>query len=182
MPKGGPDGGDGGRGGSIFLEVNPQLHTLVDYKYHSRYNAPRGQHGMGSNKHGRKGEDITLQVPCGTVVRDAETNEVLADLTEPGSKIVIAKGGNGGRGNARFVTSTHRAPREWEVGESGEELDIILELKLIADVGLVGKPNAGKSTLLAQCFCRSARKLPDTRLPRWSQIWASLSIWIIKAL
>ncbi|MCB0287673.1 MAG: GTPase ObgE, partial [Calditrichaeota bacterium] len=149
VPKGGPDGGDGGRGGSIFLEVNPQLHTLVDYKYHSRYNAPRGQHGMGSNKHGRKGEDITLQVPCGTVVRDAETNEVLADLTEPGSKIVIAKGGNGGRGNARFVTSTHRAPREWEVGESGEELDIILELKLIADVGLVGKPNAGKSTLLA---------------------------------
>lgn len=149
VPKGGPDGGDGGRGGSIILTANPQLHTLIDYKYHSRYKAPRGQHGMGSNKHGRKGEDIILQVPTGTVVKDAETGAVLADLTQPGGPFVVARGGRGGRGNARFVTPTHRAPREWEVGEPGEERHIILELKLIADVGLVGKPNAGKSTLLA---------------------------------
>ncbi len=149
VPKGGPDGGDGGRGGSVILEANPQLHTLIDYKYHSRYQAPRGQHGMGSNKHGRKGEDIILQVPTGTVVKDAGSGEVLADLTRAGERFVVARGGQGGKGNARFVTPTHRAPREWEVGESGEERHIILELKLIADVGLVGKPNAGKSTLLA---------------------------------
>ncbi len=149
VPKGGPDGGDGGRGGSIILEVNPQLHTLVDFKYHAKYIAPRGQHGMGSNKHGKKGEDIVLQVPPGTVVRDADTDEILADMTEPGMRFVVAKGGAGGKGNARFVTPTHRSPREWEVGQPGEERSIVLELKLIADVGLVGKPNAGKSTLLA---------------------------------
>nr|HQU72873.1 GTPase ObgE [Calditrichia bacterium] len=149
VPKGGPNGGDGGHGGSIVLEVNPQLRTLVDFTYQRRYQAPRGQHGMGSNKHGRKGEDIVLQVPAGTVVKNGETDALLADLTEPGEQFVVAKGGRGGRGNARFVTSTHRAPREYEEGEPGEELDIVLELKLIADVGLVGKPNAGKSTLLA---------------------------------
>ncbi len=149
IPKGGPSGGDGGRGGSIILQVNPQLHTLVDYKYHSRYQAKHGQHGMGSNKHGRKSDDIILQVPAGTMVKDAETGELLMDMTEPGQQFVVAQGGRGGRGNARFATATHRAPREWEVGEPGEERDITLELKLIADVGLVGKPNAGKSTLLA---------------------------------
>ena len=149
VPKGGPSGGDGGRGGSIIMEVNPQLHTLVDYRYHSRYSAPRGQHGMGSNKHGRGGEDIVLQVPAGTVIRDAETNTVLVDLTQENERFVVAKGGRGGRGNARFASSTHRSPREWEVGKPGEERTVILELKLIADVGLVGKPNAGKSTLLA---------------------------------
>ncbi|RMH77092.1 MAG: GTPase ObgE [Calditrichaeota bacterium] len=149
IPKGGPDGGDGGRGGSVILEVDPQLHTLIDYKYHARYEAPRGEHGKGSNQHGRKGEDIILKVPPGTVVKDAHTGEVLTDLTEEGQRFVAAQGGRGGRGNARFVTPTHRSPREWEVGEPGEERDIVLELKLIADVGLVGKPNAGKSTLLA---------------------------------
>lgn len=149
VPKGGPSGGDGGRGGSIILKVDPNLRTLIDYKYHSRYNAKRGQHGKGSNQHGRKGEDIVLKVPPGTVVKDAETDQVLADLTEAGQEFVAARGGRGGRGNARFATPTHRSPREWEVGEPGEERSIILELKLIADVGLVGKPNAGKSTLLA---------------------------------
>lgn len=149
VPKGGPDGGDGGRGGSIILKVDPQLRTLIDYKYHSRYNAKRGQHGKGGNKHGRKGEDITLKVPPGTVIKDEETQQILADLTKTGQEFTIAKGGRGGKGNARYATSTHRSPREWEVGERGEERSIILELKLIADVGLVGKPNAGKSTLLA---------------------------------
>lgn len=149
VPKGGPDGGDGGRGGSIILAVDPQLHTLVDYKYHSRYEAPRGQHGMGSGRHGRKGKDIVLKVPPGTVVKDAASGELLADLTDEGQQVVIAKGGKGGQGNARFATPTHQSPREWEVGQLGEEREIILELKLIADVGLVGKPNAGKSTLLA---------------------------------
>jgi GTP-binding protein len=149
IPKGGPDGGDGGRGGSIILKVDPQLRTLIDYKYHSRYNAKRGQHGKGSNKHGKKGENILLKVPPGTVVRDEETNQVLADLTRAGEEFLVAKGGRGGRGNARYATPTHRSPREWEVGEPGEERSIILELKLIADVGLVGKPNSGKSTLLA---------------------------------
>jgi GTP-binding protein len=149
IPKGGPAGGAGGRGGSITLKVNSQLRTLIDYKYHSQYIAPRGQHGMGSNKHGRKGNDIILQVPAGTVVKDADTDKILADLTTNGQSFVIAQGGRGGKGNARYATSTHRSPREWEVGEPGEERNIILELKLIADVGLVGKPNAGKSTLLA---------------------------------
>ncbi len=150
IPKGGPDGGDGGRGGSIILKVDPQLHTLIDFKYRSHYKAPRGQHGKGKNQHGRKGEDVILRVPPGTVVRDAETEEILADLTRPGQEFVVARGGRGGQGNARFATSTHQSPREWEVGEPGESRHIVLELKLIADVGLVGKPNAGKSTLLSR--------------------------------
>ncbi len=149
IPKGGPDGGDGGDGGSVILEVDPQLHTLIDYRYHTRYIAPRGEHGKGKKQHGKKGADIVLKVPPGTVVKDAESGEILADMTRPGERFVVAKGGKGGKGNARFVTATHRAPREWEVGAPGEERWIILELKLIADVGLVGRPNAGKSTLLA---------------------------------
>ena len=149
IPKGGPDGGDGGRGGSIVLKVEPNLRTLIDYKYHSRYNAKRGQHGKGSNQHGKKGENIILKVPPGTVVKDEDTGKVLTDLTQTGQEFVVAKGGRGGKGNARYASPTHRSPREWEVGEPGEERSIVLELKLIADVGLVGKPNAGKSTLLA---------------------------------
>lgn len=149
IPKGGPDGGDGGRGGSIVLRVDPNLRTLIDYKYHSRYNAKRGQHGKGSNKHGKKGMDIVLKVPPGTVVKDEETEQILADLTRSGQEFVVANGGRGGKGNARYATSTHRSPREWEVGKPGEERSVYLELKLIADVGLVGRPNAGKSTLLA---------------------------------
>lgn len=149
IPKGGPDGGDGGRGGSIALKVEPNLRTLIDYKYHSRYNAKRGQHGKGSNQHGKKGENIILKVPPGTVIKDEDSGKILADLTHTGQEFIVAKGGRGGKGNARYASSTHRSPREWEVGEPGVERSIILELKLIADVGLVGKPNAGKSTLLS---------------------------------
>ncbi len=150
VDKGGPDGGDGGNGGSIIIKANRHLRTLQDYSYRKLYRAKRGQHGMGANKHGKKGPDITLKVPIGTVIKDAESGEILADLTEEDQSTVVARGGRGGKGNARFATPTHRSPREWEVGELGEERWIELELKLIADIGLVGLPNAGKSTLLAR--------------------------------
>jgi GTP-binding protein len=149
VEKGGPDGGDGGRGGSVILQVNPQLHTLQDYSYKKKYKAQRGQHGMGSNRHGKSGKDVILEVPVGTIVKNFETGEILTDLVNNNDRFVVAKGGKGGRGNARFATPTHRAPREWEVGELGKEFWIELELKLIADIGLVGLPNAGKSTLLS---------------------------------
>ncbi|MCD6375322.1 MAG: GTPase ObgE [Caldisericaceae bacterium] len=150
VPKGGPDGGDGGRGGSVILVGNEHLRTLQDYSYHKLYKAKRGQHGMGSNKHGRKGADVILQVPLGTIVKDAETGQILGDIVKPGQKLVVARGGRGGRGNARYATPTHRSPREWEPGQPGEDRWIELELKLIADIGLVGLPNAGKSTLLSR--------------------------------
>lgn len=149
VPRGGPSGGDGGRGGDIVLEVDPQLTTLLDYSYRRHYRAPRGQHGEGSNRTGRAGEDLVLRVPPGTVVRDADTEETLGELLAAGERLVVARGGRGGRGNARFATATHQAPRRWEPGGEGEARRIELELKLLADVGLVGEPNAGKSTLLA---------------------------------
>ncbi len=149
VAKGGPNGGDGGRGGSIILEVDPHLHTLIDFKYRKHYVARHGQHGMGKNRQGRDADDIVVRVPSGTVVKDGESGGFIIDLVKPGERYIAAKGGKGGRGNARFVTPTHQAPREWEVGDGGEERWLILELKLLADVGLVGKPNAGKSTLLA---------------------------------
>ncbi len=149
-PKGGPDGGDGGAGGSIILKANRHLHTLQDYSYRREYKAKRGQHGMGSNKHGKSAKNIILQVPPGTTVKDAESGQIIADIVEDGQEVVVARGGRGGRGNARFATPTHRSPREWEVGQPGEDRWIELELKLIADIGLVGLPNAGKSTLLSR--------------------------------
>lgn len=149
VPRGGPSGGNGGRGGDVFLEADPQLDTLLDYSYRENYAGGRAGHGEGSNRTGADGDDLRLPVPLGTVVRDADSGEKLGELLQAGDRLVVAKGGRGGRGNASFATSTHQTPREWEPGEWGEERKIELELKLIADVGLVGEPNAGKSTLLA---------------------------------
>jgi GTPase len=149
VSMGGPSGGDGGRGGDVLLRADPQLWTLLDYRYQQHYRAERGQHGQGKNRTGKDGADLVLRAPVGTMVRDAETGELLGELTGPDDELVIARGGRGGRGNARFATATRQAPRRWEPGGEGEERRIALELKLIADVGLVGQPNAGKSTLLA---------------------------------
>ena len=150
VPRGGPSGGDGGRGGDVVLRADPSLDTLLDYSYRESYRAGRAGHGEGSNRSGAAGEDLVLPVPLGTLVRDAETGERLGELLAEGDELVVARGGRGGRGNASYRSATHQAPREWEPGEWGEKRRIELELKLIADVGLVGHPNAGKSTFLAR--------------------------------
>jgi GTPase len=150
VPRGGPDGGDGGDGGSVLLEADPAITTLLDFHYQRHYTAERGQHGKGSNKHGASGDDTILRVPLGTVVSDRDTGERLGDLTTPGERIIVARGARGGRGNARFVSSTNRAPRRADLGRAGAERWMHLELKLLADVGVVGFPNAGKSTLVSR--------------------------------
>ncbi len=150
VPKGGPDGGDGGRGGSVIFRANPHLRTLLDFQSRTRFQAQNGAHGSGNQKSGRSGEDLVVEVPAGTMVVDDESDSLLADLVDPGAEFIAARGGRGGRGNARFATPTRQAPRESEPGKPGDERKLRLELRLIADVGLVGFPNVGKSTLLAR--------------------------------
>lgn len=150
VPKGGPDGGDGGRGGHVLFQVDPQLSTLVDLRYRRKYQAERGGHGQGNNKHGKNGEDVVIRIPAGTLIKDAQTNAVLADLATGGEQFIAAAGGRGGRGNARFKSPTNQAPRRFEYGAAGEERSLQLELKLLADIGIIGFPNAGKSTFISQ--------------------------------
>lgn len=150
LPFGGPNGGDGGKGGDVILEVSPNLSTLLDLRQHPHQKAGKGKGGMGSDRHGANGAPLKILLPLGTVIKDAETDEVLADLTEPGQTIVFLKGGRGGQGNARFRTSTHKTPRFAQPGEPGEERWLRLELKLMADVGLLGMPSVGKSSLISK--------------------------------
>lgn len=156
VPRGGPDGGDGGHGGSVYVVASPHLNTLINFRFHPEFTAERGRHGQGSNRTGHTGADLELAVPVGTLIYEIGSEEdggeptLLADLTEAGQRVLVARGGRGGRGNARFASSTNRAPRRVEDGEPGEEKRLRLQLKLLADVGLVGFPNAGKSTLIAR--------------------------------
>jgi len=150
IPKGGPDGGTGGTGGDVILRADRHLTTLMDFRYRRNYSAGNAEHGKSSNKSGKDGDDVTLRVPAGTIVRDVDTGDVLADLLTHDAETIVAKGGKGGRGNAEFATPTNQAPRHAEQGKRGEERTIELELKLLADVGLVGFPNAGKSTLISR--------------------------------
>jgi GTP-binding protein len=149
VPKGGPDGGDGGRGGHVIFRATKELNTLLDFRYKKEYRAERGQHGMGKKMHGRDGRDLIINVPVGTLIKDEVSEEVLADLDTEGAEAAIVKGGRGGLGNSHFATPTRQVPRFAQPGEEGGERSLILELKLLADVGLIGLPNAGKSTLIS---------------------------------
>ncbi len=150
VPRGGPSGGDGGRGGDVIMEASEKHNTLVHFRFNPEYKAQRGRHGEGSNRTGAEGEDVVLKVPVGTLVYDEDTGELIHDFQHPNERLIVAKGGRGGRGNQHFATSTHQAPREHELGRPGEERHLRLELKLLADVGLVGYPNVGKSTLISR--------------------------------
>lgn len=150
IPLGGPNGGDGGNGGDLILQVSPQVNTLYDLRLHPHQRAQRGKNGMGSDRHGAAGEDLVIKVPLGTIVKDYETGEIIADMTEPDQRLLLLKGGRGGQGNARFMTSTNKAPKFAQPGEPGEERVIKLELKLMADVGLLGFPSVGKSSFITR--------------------------------
>lgn len=150
VAAGGPDGGDGGKGGDIYFEVDPNANTLIEFRFKRKFKAESGNNGEGNHRYGRSGEDLTVKVPIGTIIKDAKTNQVLADLSQEGQKELILKGGRGGKGNSHFATSTRQAPRFSQDGENGEEKELILELKLLADVGLIGFPNVGKSTFLGR--------------------------------
>jgi len=159
-PKGGPNGGDGGKGGDVVAVADPELRTLLDYRYRRHVIAENGQPGSGSLKTGRSGEDVELRIPVGTLIKNQETGELLSDLDQPGQRLVLAHGGKGGRGNAYFKSPTNQAPRKTQPGQPGEQFKLALELKLLADVGLVGQPNAGKSTILAT-FSAARPKIAD---------------------
>lgn len=160
VPRGGPDGGDGGNGGSVLIEVSPNLSTLLDFRYRNLFKAARGRHGMGKNMHGKGAPDRQIAVPPGTIITDADTGEILADLTRPGETLLVAKGGRGGRGNSAFTSSVNQAPDQAEPGRPGRERRLRLELKLIAEIGLIGLPNAGKSTLISR-ISRAHPKIAD---------------------
>ena len=180
IPKGGPDGGDGGGGGSVYFIVDEALTTLLDYRYLHHCRAKNGAPGLGKTMHGKKGASLELRVPPGTMVYDDETDELLTDLTEVGEPLLFLAGGKGGRGNARFATSTNRAPRHAQPGIAGEVKSLRLELKLLADIGLVGLPNAGKSTLISSLSAAKPR-LQIIPLPHWSLI-SGLSLMVVLKL
>jgi GTP-binding protein len=172
VPRGGPDGGDGGRGGHVLLEADENTSSLVHLVGIKHWNADNGQPGQPALKSGRDGADLVIRVPPGTILRDAQRNFILKDLTQHGDCVIVAKGGEGGKGNARFTSSTNRAPREFTPGEDGERREIMLELKVIADVGLIGKPNAGKSTLLS----RLSRATPEIANYPFTTKWPNLGM------
>jgi len=176
MPFGGPDGGDGGLGGSVYLKAAEGINTLADFRVERTFKAQSGEAGSGNDCFGKGGEDLYVPVPIGTIVRDSETGEQLGDLVKEGDMLLVARGGKGGWGNARFKTSTNRAPRQFGTGLPGEKRLLELELKVIADVGLLGLPNAGKSTLI-RAVSSAARRSPTILSPRCIRIWA----WSIAA-
>ena len=149
IPRGGPNGGNGGKGGDVIALADPQLTTLLDLRYQKQYKAGRGEHGLGKDQHGKTGDDRIIKVPVGTLIRDAGTGELIGDLKEAGQQVIVAAGGRGGKGNAHFVSSTNRSPRFAQPGEAGGDKELEIELRLLADVGIIGLPNAGKSTLIA---------------------------------
>ncbi|MBI5038419.1 MAG: GTPase ObgE [Nitrospirae bacterium] len=160
VPRGGPNGGKGGKGGSIIIKASSELYTLLDQKYHQHYVGPRGAHGEGKDRYGREGKDVIVRVPVGTIVCDFESKALIADLVEEGQEVIVAQGGRGGLGNAAFATSVNRAPKYAQPGEKGEARWLLLELKLLADVGIIGLPNAGKSTLIS-CISAARPKIAD---------------------